>query len=124
MIWARTSRHAQSRRIVPVFWGISGWKSAICTVDLDLFIERTPRRMSNVDDPDVGVLDEIVDTIWVSRDEPAAQFRGFGVTNAEIGPGSNKSRGVKNCSPDALGGSRVFLGDVFQNFPKIVACAR
>ena len=25
MIWARTSRHAQSRRMVPVFWGMSGW---------------------------------------------------------------------------------------------------
>ena len=25
-----TSRHAQRRRIVPVFCGMSGWKSAIC----------------------------------------------------------------------------------------------
>ena len=32
MIWAAMSRQAHSRRIVPVFWGISGWKSAICMV--------------------------------------------------------------------------------------------
>src|SRR4051794_29864622 len=29
MIWASTLRQAQSRRIVPVFCGMSGWKSAI-----------------------------------------------------------------------------------------------
>jgi len=30
MIWAAMPRQAQSLRIVPVFWGMSGWKSAIC----------------------------------------------------------------------------------------------
>ena len=30
MMWAANPRQAQSLRIVPVFWAMSGWKSAIC----------------------------------------------------------------------------------------------
>jgi hypothetical protein len=38
--------------------------------------------MSDVNDPDIGVLDEIVDPVWISRYQAAPQFRARGVNRS------------------------------------------
>src|SRR5882762_4945020 len=88
IMWAAAPRHAHRRRIVPVFWGISGWKRAMC---IRIKSVHPLRGMSDVNDPDIGILDEIVDPVWISRDQAAPQFRRSCVANSQVGPRSNES---------------------------------
>ena len=63
---------ARTFDMVPVFWGHVGLEKRELHANTGLFIERTPRGMSDVYDPDVGILDEVMDTVRISRDKAAA----------------------------------------------------
>jgi hypothetical protein len=78
--------------------------------------------MSDVDDPDIGVLDKVMDPIGVSRDEAAAKFRRSCVANSEMGPACNQCGRVKDRAADAIYGGWVLSGDVLHDFAKIVPC--
>lgn len=67
--------------------------------------------MSDVHDPDIGILDEVVDAVWISRDKPAAQLRCFRVANAEMRSLSNERGRLENRQFHTLGAGRILFGD-------------
>ena len=76
--------------------------------------------MSDVNDPDIGALYEIVDPVWISRNQAAPQFRGSCVANSQIRPRSNESARIKNRPTHPVCADRVLFHDIVHDFPEIV----
>jgi hypothetical protein len=52
--------------------------------------------MADVNDPDIGVLDKIMDPVRISPDEAAPQFRGSSVANSEMRSLRDKRDRIEN----------------------------
>lgn len=114
---AQARTQAQNRSCV---LGDIGLEEGDVHFESRLFIQGPPRGMSDVNDPDIGVLDEIVDPVWVSRDQAAPQFRGSCVANSQIRPRSNESARIKNRSTHPVCADRVLFRDIVHDFLQIV----
>src|SRR6267154_4799688 len=75
----------------------------------DRFIQGAPCRVPYVNDPDISVLYEIMNAIWISRDKATAKFRIFCVANSEVGSADDQCSRVKNRPTDAICSRRVSL---------------
>ena len=76
--------------------------------------------MSDVNDPDISVLDEIVDPVGISRDQAAPQFPGSGVANSQIGPLSNERARIENRPTHPVCADGVVFRDKVHDLPEIV----
>lgn len=79
--------------------------------------------MSDVNDPDISVLDEIVDSVGISRDQAAPQFPGSCVANSQMRPLSNERARIENRPTHPVCAGRVLFRDIVHDFPEIVPCA-
>jgi hypothetical protein len=72
--------------------------------------------MPDVNNPQIGVLDKIMNAVRISCDETATQLRSLRVANSQMRSRSDKCDRVENRPTHSTGGSRILFGDEFQNF--------
>jgi hypothetical protein len=62
---------------------------------LDFRIPGTSSGVSDMDDPNVGIFDTVMNAVWVSCDKTAAQFRNVRVAKPEMRSHSDEFAGVQ-----------------------------
>lgn len=73
--------------------------------------------MPDVDNPQIGVLDKIMNAIRISCDGTAAQLRSFRVANPEMRSSGDECDRVENGPTQPIGGSRI-LWRYIPEFPE------
>jgi len=77
--------------------------------------------VSDVDDPDVGFFDAVMNAIWVSCDEPIPQFRNLHVPDSEMRSRADEFDRIKECLTHPVRCGGILFGYVFQNVPQRAA---
>jgi hypothetical protein len=63
--------------------------------ELDFRIPGTSSGVSDMDDPNVGIFDTVMNAVWVSCDKTAAQFRNVRVAKPEMRSHGDEFAGVQ-----------------------------
>jgi hypothetical protein len=79
--------------------------------------------MSDMNDPQIPILDKIMNAVRMSCNKLAAQFRSICVANSQMWSRNDKCDRVENRPTQPISGSRILSGNIFQNIPEIVRAA-
>jgi hypothetical protein len=69
--------------------------------------------MSDMNDPHIGILDKIVNTVGISRNETASQFWSIRVANTKMRSRGNQLGRIENRSSHPIGSGRIVFDDIF-----------
>jgi hypothetical protein len=92
--------------------------------ELGLLVPGTSSGVSDMDDPNVGIFDTVMNAVWVSCDKTATQLWNFCVAKPEMRSRGDEFGSIQECPTYPVGRSRILFGYVFKNVPEIVASAR